>query len=63
MKKRDIERRLQKAGWWLARHGGNHDIWTNGSMTTQVPRHPEVNEYLARSIVRDAEENPGEKRR
>ena len=32
MKKKDLEKRLRKAGWWLDRHDGNHDIWTNGRM-------------------------------
>jgi len=60
MKKKDLEKRLKRSGWWLARHGGNHDIWTNGTMTNQVPRHNEVNELLAKSILREAEKYPGE---
>ncbi|MGZ3632830.1 MAG: type II toxin-antitoxin system HicA family toxin [Parachlamydiaceae bacterium] len=63
MKKKDLEKKLSRAGWWLARHGGNHDIWTNGNTTTQIPRHPEVNELLAKSIIKIAEKNPGEKNR
>lgn len=62
MKKRDLEKKLKKAGWWLDRHGGNHDIWTNGNNTTQVPRHSDVNELLAKSIVKEAEKNPGKGR-
>lgn len=62
MKKKDVEKKLKKAGWWLARHGGNHDIWTNGELTNQVPRHPEINELLAKSIVKLAEKHPGEER-
>jgi mRNA interferase HicA len=46
MKKRELEKKLKKAGWWLDRHGGNHDIWTNGKITNQVPRHAEVNSFL-----------------
>lgn len=63
MKKKDIEKKLKKSGWWLARHGSNHDIWTNGHITNQVPRHAEVNELLARSIVKIAEQNPGDDKR
>lgn len=63
MKKRDLEKKLKEAGWWLARHGGNHDIWTNGNRTNQVPRHKEVAEQLAKSIIKEAEKNPGEKKR
>jgi len=62
MKKRDIEKRLKECGWWLARHGGNHDIWTNGKISTQIPRHAEVNELLARSIVKEAQQYPGEEK-
>lgn len=63
MKKRELEKRLREAGWWLDRHGSNHDIWTNGKMTNQVPRHAEVNELLAKSIVKEAVKNPGEEKR
>lgn len=59
MKKRDLEKKLKAFGWWLERHGGKHDIWTNGEISNQVPRHPEVNELLARSIIKEAEKNPG----
>lgn len=62
MKKKELEKKLKKAGW-LARHGGNHDIWTNGTITNQVPRHPEVNELLAKSIIKEAEKHSGEEKR
>jgi mRNA interferase HicA len=58
MKKRDLEKRLRSFGWYLDRHGGNHDIWTNGNITTQIPRHAEINELLAKAILRKAEKNP-----
>lgn len=59
MKKRDIEKRLRKLGWKLARHGGNHDIWTNGVETVEIPRHREVNEFTAKGIMKVAKESPG----
>lgn len=59
MKKKDLEKKLKNFGWWLDRHGGNHDIWTNGERSNAVPRHPEINEILAKKIVREAEKNPG----
>ena len=62
MKKRDIEKKLKSFGWWMARHGGNHDIWTNGEITNQVPRHNEVKEMLGKSIIRKAQENPAKER-
>jgi len=61
MKKRDLEKRLSRFGWWFDRHGGNHDLWTNGYIFESVPRHAEVNEMLAKKILRRAENNPPDK--
>ncbi|NGX54316.1 MAG: hypothetical protein K1000chlam4_01042 [Chlamydiae bacterium] len=58
MKRKDVEQKLRKLGWWSGRHGGSHDIWTNGMMTTQVPRHKEINELTAKSILKKARINP-----
>jgi mRNA interferase HicA len=52
MKRRELEKRLRDAGWSLIRHGGNHDIW--GGMASKRPRHDEINEHLARKILRKA---------
>ncbi len=60
MKKRDIEKKLTQFGWKLARHGASHDIWTNGQINESVPRHPEVNELLAKKIIKKAQNNPGD---
>lgn len=54
MKRNDLERQLTKHGWWLLRHGGKHDIWTNGEDEEAVPRHNEINELLAKKILRTA---------
>ena len=54
VKRRELERRLQELGWRLLRHGGKHDIWTDGALEEPVPRHSEVNEKLARKILRKA---------
>jgi mRNA interferase HicA len=55
MKYRDLTQRLKELGWYLLRQGGNHEIWTNGAETQPVPRHSEINENLARSIIKKAE--------
>ncbi len=55
MKKRDLERELSKLGWWLKRNGSKHDIWTNGDHEEAVPRHPEINELLAKKILKTAQ--------
>ncbi len=60
MKKRDLEKRLKTLGWWLKREGGNHEVWTNGTLTQPVPRHKEIKEMLAKAILQIAENNQGE---
>jgi len=49
---------MREAGWWLKRHGSKHDLWTNGDMNEGVPRHTEVDERLARKILKVAASNP-----
>ena len=58
MKKRELEKRLSQRGWWLDRHGSNHDVWTNGDVFESVPRHAEIGEGLSRKILKKAENNP-----
>ncbi|MEK7748221.1 MAG: type II toxin-antitoxin system HicA family toxin [Nitrospirota bacterium] len=55
MKRKDLEKAMTRRGWWYLRHGGNHDIWTNGFQTECIPRHNEVNEQLAKAILRKIE--------
>ena len=52
VKKRDLEKALKDLGWWFLREGGNHEVWTNGKDTIAIPRHSEVNERLARGILK-----------
>lgn len=52
MKKRDLEKRFKKAGWSFLRSGGNHDVWTNGVDVVAIPRHNEINERLAQSLIK-----------
>lgn len=56
MKKRDLEKRLKALGWSFLRHGGNHDVWSNGSEQEEIPRHREINERLAKAILKRAAE-------
>ncbi len=60
MKRRDLISRLEAAGVRLIRHGGKHDIYHNPGtgMTQPVPRHREINETLARKILRDLTREP-----
>ena len=52
MKRRDLIKLLEANGWWLMRNGANHDIYTNGVCSEPIPRHPEIKEQLAKSIIR-----------
>jgi mRNA interferase HicA len=54
MKRRDLEKKLRSLGWLLARHGGRHDVWSNGERDLVVPRHNEINEYTAKAILKEA---------
>jgi mRNA interferase HicA len=54
MKRKDLEKQLKKLGWWLKRHGSKHDIWTNGMEEEPVPRHNEIDDFLAKKILKMA---------
>ena len=54
MKRRELESRLGELGWVFLRHGAKHDVWTDGEVLEYVPRHNEINENLARKILRKA---------
>lgn len=52
MKRRDLIKRLEMNGWWKIREGANHDIYTNGTQSEPIPRHTEINELLAKAIIK-----------
>ena len=52
MKRRDLIKKLEKAGFVFKEHGANHDTYKRGSDTEQVPRHNEINEITARNILK-----------
>ena len=52
IKQRDLIKLLKKNGWWLERHGSNHDIYTNGNANEAIGRHVEVDEKLAKKIIK-----------
>ena len=57
MKRRDLVRHLEQHGCELLREGANHSVYVNRAKqkTSTVPRHREINDYLARQICRDLE--------
>ena len=54
MKRLDLIREIEAAGCLLVRHGAKHDWYRNPDtgVSQAVPRHREINEPLARRIIR-----------
>ena len=52
MNRTRLIRLLKNNGWWYIRSGANHDIYTDGTAIEPIPRHSEINENLARDIIR-----------
>jgi len=53
MKTRELIRLLEKNNYKIER-ANKHWVLSNGSNTLTVPRHKEVNLYLARKIIKQA---------
>ena len=60
MKRIDLIRHLEQHGCELLREGGNHSVYVNRAArkSSTVPRHREIDEFLARKICRDLEVPP-----
>ena len=60
MKRIDLVRHLLAHGCELLREGGNHSVFLNRSTrkVATVPRHREINEFLARKICKDLDVPP-----
>ncbi len=52
MKQKDLIKLLTKNGWYLLRNGANHDVYTDGKAMEPIPRHREINEQLAKAIIK-----------
>jgi predicted RNA binding protein YcfA (HicA-like mRNA interferase family) len=54
MKRRDLIRKIEELGAVFIRHGGKHDWFQNPKtkVAQPVPRHTEVNEMLAKSVIK-----------
>lgn len=52
MKRRDLIKLFENNGWYYLRDGGRHDIYTNGKKSEPIPRHREINEMLAKSLIK-----------
>ena len=52
MKRKDLIKLFEQNGWKIAREGGNHTVYTNGKEVEAIPRHNEVNERLAKALIK-----------
>lgn len=52
MKRRDLIKLLENNGWKFNRSGGNHDVYVKANETEAIPRHTEINEHLAKAIIK-----------
>lgn len=54
MKRRDLIRKVEESGAVFLRHGAKHDWYHNPKtkMSQPIPRHTEIKEYLAKSIIK-----------
>lgn len=59
MKYRDLIAALERAGCVLLRNGAKHDIYHNPitGKSEPVPRHREINEVLAKKILKSLTQN------
>ena len=57
MKRIDLIRHLERHRAELLREGGSHSVYVNraSGKTSTVPRHREINEFLAHKICKDLE--------
>jgi mRNA interferase HicA len=55
MKRKELEKKLRRAGCYLKREGASHSLWINPQtgVTEAVPRHTEIKEFLAQKILRN----------
>ena len=52
MKRRQLIKLLEKSGWKFSRSGGNHDVYFKGNQREAIPRHREIDEELAKAIIK-----------
>jgi len=58
MKRLLLEQKLRALGCEFNRHGGSHDIWDyENGRKFPFPRHPEIDERLAKSMINKAKQN------
>ena len=56
MKRRDLIKEMESLGYRLERHGHDHDIYTNGKRSEPVSRQTEIDDVLAKKILKRCRE-------
>ena len=51
MKRRELEKLLKQNGWYQI-EDNKHAKWTDGKNVEMIPKHKEINERLARAIIK-----------
>ena len=60
MKKSLLEQKLRALGCDFYRNGGNHEIWNyENGRKFPLPRHSDIDERLAKSMINKAKQNRG----
>ena len=52
MKRKDLIKLLEKNGGRFLRRDGNHDIYTNGAANEPISRQTEIDDNLAKKIIK-----------
>ena len=54
MKRKDLIKKIERMGCIFIRHGGRHDWYQNPEtkISQPIPRHHEINENLAKHIMK-----------
>jgi len=55
VKRKELIKYLKNNGAYLVREGSRHSIYEKGRLRTEIPRHIEIIDELARKICRDLE--------
>jgi predicted RNA binding protein YcfA (HicA-like mRNA interferase family) len=57
VKRIDLIRHLERHGCQLLREGGSHSVYVNrnAGKSSAIPRHREIDDFLARKICKDLE--------
>jgi mRNA interferase HicA len=45
-------KKFSAKGWYTLRDKGPHETITDGVHTEQIPRHSEINEHLAKALIK-----------